>query len=221
MKLNHHAFLIPHTYASIRDALHAQLNTGDDTPEIIEMVEGTFPIDSVRQLIDLALRKSEERGQVFLVAFDSILPPAQNALLKVLEEPVPRTHFFLITSNPHTLLPTVLSRLGTSPFTFDIPESSEAKEFLASTPSQRLKLIEPLLKKKDTPEEKAEDRRAAAQLLRSVATMLEKKRDAFFDITAWGQTMKQIQALQSYSEDPASSVKMLLEHAALTTPVIK
>ncbi|MDQ5928066.1 MAG: polymerase subunit delta, partial [Patescibacteria group bacterium] len=151
---SHHAFLIPHTYASIRDALHAQLNTGDDAPEIIEMVEGTFPIDSVRQLIDLALRKSEERGQVFLVAFDSILPPAQNALLKVLEEPVPHTHFFLITSNPHTLLPTVLSRLGTSPFTFEIAESSEAKEFLASTPSNRLSIIKPIIEEKD--------RRAAA-----------------------------------------------------------
>lgn len=213
MNLNHHAFLIPHTYASIRDALRAQLNAGDDAPEIIEMVEGTFPIDSVRQLIDLALRKSEERGQVFLVAFDSILPPAQNALLKVLEEPVPRTHFFLITSNPHTLLPTVLSRLGTSPFIFEIPESSEAKEFLAATPSKRLSIIKPIIEEKD--------RRAAAVLLRDIAVMLEKKRNAFSDMTAWGQTMKQIQALQSYSEDPASSVKMLLEHAALTTPVIK
>jgi len=212
MKLNHHAFLIPHTYASIRDALHAQLNTGDDAPEIIEMVEGTFPIDSVRQLIDLALRKSEERGQVFLVAFDSILPPAQNALLKVLEEPVPRTHFFLITSNPHTLLPTVLSRLGMSPFTFEIAESSQAKEFLAATPAKRLSIIKPIIEEKD--------RRAAAVLLRDAAVMLEKKRDAFSDMTTWGQTMKQIQALQSYSEDPASSVKMLLEHAALTTPVL-
>lgn len=210
---SHHAFLIPHAYASIRDALHAQLKTGDDTPEIIEMVEGTFPIDSVRQLIDLALRKSEERGQVFLVAFDSVLPPAQNALLKVLEEPVPRTHFFLITSNPHTLLPTVLSRLGTSPFTFEIPESSKAKEFLAATPSKRLSIIKPIIEEKD--------RRAAAVLLRDIAVMLEKKRNAFSDMTAWGQTMKQIQALQSYSEDPASSVKMLLEHAALTTPVVR
>ncbi|MEN9405217.1 MAG: hypothetical protein RLY47_176 [Candidatus Parcubacteria bacterium] len=212
MNLNHHAFLIPHNYASIRDALREQLNVGDDAPEIIEMVEGTFPIDSVRQLIDLALRKSEERGQVFLVAFDSILPPAQNALLKVLEEPVPRTHFFLITANPHTLLPTVLSRLGTSPFTFEIPESSQAKEFLAATPAKRLSIIKPIIEEKD--------RRAAAVLLRDVAVMLEKKRDAFSDMTAWGQTMKQIQALQSYSEDPASSVKMLLEHAALTTPVV-
>lgn len=212
MEFKHHAFLIPHSYASIREALHAQLNAGDDAPEIIEMVEGTFPIDSVRQLIDLALRKSEDRGQVFLVAFDSILPPAQNALLKVLEEPVPRTHFFLITSNSHTLLPTVLSRLGTSPFTFEIAESSQAKEFLASSPSKRLSMIKPIIEEKD--------RRAAAVLLRDVATMLEKKRDAFSDMTAWGQTMKQIQALQSYSEDPASSVKMLLEHAALTTPVV-
>lgn len=213
MILNHHAFLIPHSYASIRDALCAQLNAGGEAPEIIEMVEGTFPIDSVRQLIDLALRRSEERGQAFLVAFDSILPPAQNALLKILEEPVPRTHFFLITPNPHMLLPTVLSRLGSSPFTFEIQESSQAKEFLAATPSKRLGLVKPIIDEKD--------RQAAAALLRDIAGTVEKKRETFFDMTAWGQTMKHLQALQSYSQDPASSVKMLLEHAALTTPVMK
>ncbi len=210
MKLNHHAFLIPHRYESIRDALHVQLNADENAPEIVEMIEGTFPIDRVRQLIDLALRKSEDRGQVFLVAFDSILHEAQNALLKVLEEPVPRTHFFLITPNSHKLLPTVLSRLGSSPFQFEITESPEATTFLSSSPTKRVDLIKPIIE--------AKDRQAAAALLRDIATILEKKRDAFSDITAWGQTMRQIQALQSYSEDPASSVKMLLEHAALTLP---
>lgn len=210
MKFNHHAFLIPHRYESIRDALHARLNADENAPEIVEMIEGTFPIDRVRQLIDLALRKSEDRGQVFLVAFDSILHEAQNALLKVLEEPVPRTHFFLITPNSHKLLPTVLSRLGSSPFEFQASEASEAKSFLEASPTKRLDIIKPIIE--------AKDRRAAAELLRNIAVILEKKRDVFSDITAWGQTMRQIQALQSYSEDPASSVKMLLEHTALTLP---
>ena len=213
-EFSHHAFLIPHRYESIRDALHARLNADENAPEIVEMIEGTFPIDRVRQLIDLALRKSEDRGQVFLVAFDSILHEAQNALLKVLEEPVPRTHFFLITPNSHKLLPTVLSRLAASPFDLTKVSPSEEGEtfqaFLSATPSKRLDIIKPIIE--------AKDRRAAAELLRNIAVILEKKRKTFSDMTAWGETMRQLQALQSYSEDPASSVKMLLEHAALTLP---
>lgn len=212
MQLDHHAFLIPHSFSSIRDALRAELNADGEAPEIIEMIESTFPIDRVRELIDLALRKSEDRGQVFLVAFDSILHEAQNALLKMLEEPVPRTHFFLVTPNPHKLLPTVLSRLGTSPFQFETVESPAAKVFLVSSPSERLGIIKPIIE--------AKDRGAAADLLRNVAFILEKRREAFSDVMTWGETMRQVQALQSYSEDPASSVKMLLEHAALTLPVI-
>lgn len=212
-EFSHHAFLIPHSYASIRDALRVHLGVDDKAPEIIEMVEGTFPIDRVRQLIDLALRTSEDRGQVFLVAFDSILHEAQNALLKLLEEPVPRTHFFLITPNPHKLLPTVLSRLAASPFRFETTESPEAKIFLSSSPSKRLGIIKPIIE--------AKDRRAAGELLRNVTLILEKERGAFPAIESWGQMMRQSQSLQSYSEDPASSVKMLLEHAALTIPTIE
>ena len=37
-------------------------------------------------------------------------PPAQNALLKTLEEPVPGTIFLLMTESPSLLLPTIVSR---------------------------------------------------------------------------------------------------------------
>ena len=41
---------------------------------------------------------------------DALVPPAQNALLKTLEEPPPSSVFILVTSRPDVLLPTVLSR---------------------------------------------------------------------------------------------------------------
>jgi DNA polymerase-3 subunit delta' len=41
---------------------------------------------------------------------DAILPEAQNALLKTLEEPPPASTFILVTSRPDMLLPTVISR---------------------------------------------------------------------------------------------------------------
>ena len=41
---------------------------------------------------------------------DKMNPPAQNALLKTLEEPVPGTIFLLMTESPSLLLPTIVSR---------------------------------------------------------------------------------------------------------------
>ena len=50
-------------------------------------------------------------GKVFIIDEAELLDPnAQNSILKTLEEPPPQTYFFLITSQPDRLLPTIRSR---------------------------------------------------------------------------------------------------------------
>jgi len=73
---------------------------------------GSIKIDQVRDAIDrAAYRPFEGRRRVVIVdEADALVVPAQNALLKTLEEPPPSSVFFLITSRPDALLPTVLSR---------------------------------------------------------------------------------------------------------------
>jgi len=50
------------------------------------------------------------RRACILDSADSLNDAASNALLKILEEPPQETHLFLISSRPHKLLPTILSR---------------------------------------------------------------------------------------------------------------
>jgi DNA polymerase-3 subunit delta' len=73
---------------------------------------GSIKIEQVRDVIDrAAYRPFEGRRRVVIVdEADALVVPAQNALLKTLEEPPPSSVFFLITSRPDALLPTVLSR---------------------------------------------------------------------------------------------------------------
>lgn len=47
---------------------------------------------------------------------EALHPAAANACLKILEEPPPATHFFLISAQPHRLLPTIRSRCQTIAF---------------------------------------------------------------------------------------------------------
>src|SRR5437660_8231865 len=73
---------------------------------------GSIKIEQVRDVIDrAAYRPFEGRRRVVIVdEADALVAPAQNALLKTLEEPPPSSVFFLITSRPDALLPTVQSR---------------------------------------------------------------------------------------------------------------
>ena len=73
---------------------------------------GLIRVDPIRDAIDRAgYRPFEGKRRVVIVdEADALLPQAQNALLKTLEEPRPSSVFVLVTSRPDVLLPTVRSR---------------------------------------------------------------------------------------------------------------
>jgi DNA polymerase-3 subunit delta' len=84
-------------------------------PDVIVVEPGdnaTIRVDQIRDLIDRsAYRPFEGRRRVVVVDdADALVPAAQNALLKTLEEPTPSSVFILVTSRPDVLLPTVRSR---------------------------------------------------------------------------------------------------------------
>jgi DNA polymerase-3 subunit delta' len=73
---------------------------------------GTIKVDQVREAIERAgYRPFEGRTRVVIVdEADALMDPAQNALLKTLEEPPAASVFVLVTPRPDLLLPTVRSR---------------------------------------------------------------------------------------------------------------
>jgi DNA polymerase III subunit delta' len=73
---------------------------------------GSIVVDAVREAIEsAAFRPFEGRWRVTIIdPADAMGDPAQNALLKTLEEPATASIFVLVTPRPDALLPTVLSR---------------------------------------------------------------------------------------------------------------
>ena len=72
----------------------------------------TIGVDQVREMCEQLAMTSMRRGyRVAIIApADRLTPQAQNALLKTLEEPAPRTVLVLVTARPSALLPTLRSR---------------------------------------------------------------------------------------------------------------
>ena len=73
---------------------------------------GTIKVEQVRDVVDRSgYRPFEGRRRVVIVdEADAMVHPAQNALLKTLEEPPPASVFILISAMPDSLLLTVRSR---------------------------------------------------------------------------------------------------------------
>ena len=76
----------------------------------VDTEKGTITVESIRRLYDI-LRTVEPKGRVVIIDYaERMAPAAQNAFLKLLEEPAPGNRFVLLTHQPETLLPTITSR---------------------------------------------------------------------------------------------------------------
>lgn len=72
-----------------------------------------FKIEDAKEVISEAY-KSESQTKTLILGAKSFTVPAQNALLKILEEPPPNIAFILLAPNKSTFLPTVRSRMSLS-----------------------------------------------------------------------------------------------------------
>ncbi len=79
--------------------------------EKIDLDKGTITVDSIRRLYD-AVKTLDTKGRIVLIDYaERMGAPAQNAFLKLLEEPPKNTQFILLSHAPELLLPTIVSRV--------------------------------------------------------------------------------------------------------------
>ena len=81
------------------------------SPEVKAGMAG-IPVDEIRYVNGLVGQHTFVGGRrvVIIERAEKMNPPAQNALLKTLEEPLAGTVFLLLSESPELLLPTIVSR---------------------------------------------------------------------------------------------------------------
>lgn len=130
----------------------------NDTIMLTPDVQGTLGIEAVRGLKNFLMSRPAvgKRRVAIIERAESLTPQAQNALLKIAEEPPAKALLILVTKSAEALLPTVLSRFQKI-FLGEERESrapasapSLVKEFLRANSGRRSALIKTMLEDPET-----------------------------------------------------------------------
>ena len=81
-------------------------------PYVVRPENGTISAEAIRSLYDLTRSRSTTKRLIVIDDADLMSLTAQNAFLKLLEEPSPSTYFLLLSHAPERLLPTIRSRVA-------------------------------------------------------------------------------------------------------------
>lgn len=203
----HHAYVIEGERNAVKNFIHEFLKVElgvifENNPDLIVRDYETLNIDEAREVKEMASRKFFKTKRFFVLAFGNMGIQAQNSLLKILEEPMPDNHFFLITPNSSRLLPTLLSRVVHMNHSINI----ESADSLFITPEAFIKL--------------SNDKRLLE--IKNILTLLDKEKITKGEIVAFIKEVvklkpsKQALKIVDYALDPSPSLKMLLEYLSVT-----
>lgn len=122
------------------DAIHPDLILLSPDRPLVQNQKSGIGIASIQELERrLSLAPWADGWRIVLIDQAQAMSfAAQSALLKILEEPGPRTVFFIITSSPRVLLPTIRSRCV--PLSFSLVSDDMIQEGLKAYPSNNHEL---------------------------------------------------------------------------------
>lgn len=209
----HHAYVIRGDASGLYDYIEATLGVSrEGHPDLYRYQTDRLSIEDARDIRHKqAMRPVHASKTVCVIEVNDILTDAQNALLKVLEDPAPSTIFFFVVPRDLVLLETVRSRVRL--VDSDEPAASPSVDpttFLAASPAQRLTSVGSIISQKD--------RRAAHRLIEGCQQILHER---WSGVEAGdSRALEECDLCERYVTDPGSSVKLLLEHLAVTLPTV-
>jgi DNA polymerase III delta prime subunit len=174
-------------------------------PDFLLVENESFGIDDARDFGEWIMGKPLlSEIKVSLIISKSITHEAQNALLKILEEPPAGTHIFINLESRGGLLPTFISRVNFLDISQnDLEENINASKFLNSKIKERFALIRTLAKK--------EDKNYMKELIKDLEKI---SHDNFMSDYSKSEIAKNILRAKIFASARGASPKMLLEWLA-------
>lgn len=223
MKNRHHAFVIEAEAEEgigaaetwVRQELGMQI---ENNPDVVVLRHGLFSVEDARRVYESA-GQAPFTGEykVLIIAASRAYHEAQNALLKLFEEPPPGTYLFLILPSLGGLLPTLRSRVqelgaGGEP---GRTLSKEAEQFITATREKRSAMIKKLASGSDD-EGRRENREEAIAIINGIEAAAYRKFSGGDGEAA--ALLSDIATLRTHLYDRSAPVRMILEHLSLVMP---
>ena len=247
----HHAYLIEGKREEIvPEILDFIKDLGIDTnanPDFINISLDSFKIEDARNLKSYAVEKGFSLNKkIFIISANNFLLEAQNCLLKMFEEPIKNTHFFLVVPDANSLLKTLVSRFYLISTRQGLAEEmKDAERFINMSLKDRIDFIKDLLVEPEeedlvvgvpssTPTTKLLDstRSKALKFLNALEAVLHRKLvKNFSGLTLLGVSsgthtiqnslqvcLQHFFKVREFLRMPGSSTKILMESVALVVP---
>jgi len=228
----HHAYLIegvrdtivPELFDFFRDI---KIETSGN-PDFYHITIDNFKIDEAFDLRAMSTNKSfSSEKKIFLVCVNNFSLDAQNVLLKMFEEPIENTYFFLVVPDTNVLLKTLVSRFYKILTNKNIEKDKQlAKEFTGMSKRDRISFIKDFLIEEEQDEDGSgmvpadSTRSKALNFLDTLEILINQRfleRGCNFD-NSLVQYCEHLFRVREYMRMPGSSTKTLLESLALVIP---
>jgi len=214
----HHAYLLEGAREEIVPEVLAFVEG-----EIIEMNFDSLKMEHSRDIKSYAMEKGVPGGKRnYVISANSILLEAQNSLLKMFEEPIENTHFFLVVPDTNSLIKTFISRFYLISTTQDLVGNKDAEKFIKMPLPARIEFLKDFLKEEEETDLEGNEiivlnstRSKALKFLNALETALHHKVSKMpFDIDCFEHLFK----VREFLRIPGSSAKTLMESVALIIP---
>lgn len=233
----HHAYLIEGVKDEIVPEIfgffeNLNIKTSGN-PDFCHITIDNFKIDEAFELRGMSTNKSySSLKKIFLITVNSFTLDAQNVLLKMFEEPIENTHFFLIVPDANSLLKTLVSRFYFISTRQDsVSQTKDAEKFISMALQDRINFIKDLLVEEEDGGGEGNEiivldstRSKATKFLNELESVLHHK--IFIqgkdknpkENPATMIPFRQIFLVRKFLRQPGSSTKTLMESVALVIP---
>ena len=219
--MSHHAYVISaeeeQGIAQAAALIEQELGlTVQANPDVVVLHYGLFSVEDARRVVDIASQApvGGERKAI-VIAASRMYHEAQNALLKIFEEPPQGLTLFLVLPTHGGLLPTLRSRVQIlTNRENEEGVSDKVANFLKASKEKRSLIIKKLSTGKDDIERR-ENRETAIALLSGIERLAHAKGINNGEAVA---LLREIGILRAHLYDRAAPVRMILEHISLTIP---
>jgi hypothetical protein len=187
-------------------------------PDVLCQIYESFTIDNSGEIKDWHSKSGVTEGKrVCIIGTKFINREAEQALLKIIEEPATDTHFFIIIPDSSTLSTTIISRVHVvkTEHVDDKEIKKEALSFLSVSPKDRIDMVALIIKNNKDLENSGQLRFYAVSFANELESIFYQKFKGNRKDKKIIFILEELQKSRKYLSTSGASVKMILEHLAL------